>query len=140
MANQYSAKLFWFKDGTNGNWWLKYGDAWVGYYPRALFDANGLRDNAAKIDFGGEIIDTQGDGYHTHTDMGSGNFASLGWQQSAYQRNLRYVDTNSVWQQATGLTASYTDYWCYDILLNNSAGSWKTYFYFGGSGYNTYCQ
>lgn len=138
-GSQYSAKLFLFKDGTTGHWWLKHNDTWVGYYPRELFDSNGLRDSAALIDFGGEIIDTPGDGVHTSTDMGGGAFAYLGWANAAYQRNIRYVDLGNVWREATGLTASHTDYWCYDIRLY-AGGNWMNYFYFGGSGYNTECQ
>jgi hypothetical protein len=137
-GTQYSIKLLWYKDGTTGHWWLKYGDTWVGYYPRSKFDSNGLSDSAALVDFGGEIIDTQGDGVHTGTDMGSGNFAYLGWQQAAFQRNIQYVDTSNFYRSPS-LTGTYTDYWCYDILLYSDA-SWGKYFYFGGSGNNTYCQ
>lgn len=135
---QYSIKLLWYKDGTTGHWWLKYGDTWVGYYPRSKFDGNGLMDSAALVDFGGEIIDTPGDGVHTATDMGSGNFANLGWQQTAYQRNILYVDTSNNYRSPS-LTGTYTDYWCYDIS-SYDGGSWGNYFYFGGSGYNTDCQ
>jgi hypothetical protein len=136
---QWEVTLFWYKDGPNGHWWLQHQGVWVGYYPRQLFDGNGLRDQAALIDFGGEIIDTPGDGFHTATDMGGGAFAYLGWANAAYQRNLRYVDTSNFWREATGLTPSYTDYWCYDILLYNW-GNWANHFYFGGSGYNVECE
>lgn len=139
-GTQYWIKILWYKDGTTGNWWLRYGDTWVGYYPRSLFDSKGLRDKGAVVDFGGEIVDYQKDSRHTHTDMGSGAFPYLGWRKAAFQRSLRYVDTNNYYRKATGLSASVSDRWCYDIDLKNSTGSWGAYFYFGGSGYNTYCK
>ena len=136
---QYDIKLLWYKDGTNGHWWLRYGNTWVGYYPRSRFDSNGLINSADYIDYGGEILDTAGDGIHTRTDMGSGAFASLGWQKAAFQRNILYVDTGNTYRTPS-LTATHTDYWCYNILLYSSSSSWGTYFYAGGSGYNTECQ
>lgn len=135
---QKSMTLQWFKDGPDGHWWLRYGDTWVGYYPRSKFDAAGLQSEAAEVDFGGEIIDTPGDGKHTATDMGSGKFASAGWQQAAYQRNIRYIDTGNVLRDPS-LTTSVTDASCYSIALS-SGGSWGVNFFFGGSGYNTQCQ
>jgi len=139
-GTQHWIKVFWYKDGTTGDWWLKYGGTWVGYYPRSLFDAKGLKDKGAVVDFGGEIIDFQGDSRHTQTDMGSGAFPYLGWGKAAFHRSIRYVDTNNYWRKASGLTPKVSDRWCYDIDVKDSSGSWGSYFYFGGSGYNTYCK
>jgi hypothetical protein len=132
--------LRWQKDGTTGHWWLKYGDTWVGYYPRSLFDSNGLADKAAEVDFGGEIIDRQPGGRHTKTDMGSGHFPGDGFGYAAYQRQIRYITTSNVWGTHPSLTDSRTDSDCYDISVSNSTGSWERYFYFGGPGYNNHCQ
>jgi hypothetical protein len=139
-GTQWEIKLLWYKDGTNGHWWLKYGDTWVGYYPRNLFDLNGLRNQAANIDFGGEIVNTNPGGDHTHTDMGSGYWPYQGFGWAAYHLGLKYVDTKNYYRSATGLSIHTTDNMCYDIDLNSSSGSWGIYFYFGGSGYNTYCH
>jgi len=138
-GDQKIIKLLLYKDGTEGSWWLRYGDTWVGYYPRSLFDSNGLRNHGARIDFGGEIINTQTDGRHTRTDMGSGHWPYEGFGYAAYQRALRYVDTSNYYQRASGLTRSVTNNMCYDLDLHTSTGSWEEYFYFGGSGYNTSC-
>jgi hypothetical protein len=138
-GSQYAFKLMLLKDHTNGHWWLKYGDTWVGYWPRNLFDSNGLRDRGDRIDFGGEIVNTSPGGAHTHTDMGSGYWPYQGYGYAAYQHSLRYVDTNYTYQKATGLNASRTDRDCYDIDLRSSSGSWGEYFYFGGSGHNSNC-
>jgi hypothetical protein len=138
-GSQYVIKLLWYKDGNEGHWWLKYGDTWVGYYPRTLFDANGLRNEADRIDFGGEIVNTRTDNRHTRTDMGSGNWPYQGFGYAAYQHGLRYVDTSNFYQRATGLNKSVTNRMCYDLDLLSSSGSWEEYFYFGGSGFNTSC-
>jgi len=138
---QYHVALSWFKDGTTGNWWLRHGTTWVGYYPRTLFDANGIRDSASQITFGGEIINSRPSGRHTHTDMGSGRWPYQGFAQAAFQKRIQYYDTRLASQRATSLSTIITDRWCYDIALNSSTDdNWRQYFYFGGSGYNTECQ
>ncbi|MBO0612411.1 neprosin family prolyl endopeptidase [Thiothrix fructosivorans] len=137
-GNQYEITLRWQRDSVNGNWWLKYGDMWVGYYPSKLFDSNGLKNQASSVDWGGEILDAV-DKAHTSTDMGSGAFPQLGYKKAAYTRNIRYLNTSNVWTKSK-LTVSRTNAKCYDITVTPSTGSWGTYFYFGGSGYNSQCK
>ena len=99
----------------------------------------GLRDMGEEVDFGGEIVNKETDGRHTRTDMGSGYWPYEGYGYAAYQRAIRYIDTTYTYQYATGLIESRTNDRCYDIDVTNSSGSWETYFYFGGSGYNSQC-
>lgn len=139
-GSQYTIKILLYKDGTNGHWWLRYGNTWVGYWPRNRFDDNGLRNQADRIDYGGEIVNTRPNNRHTRTDMGSGHWPYEGYGYAAYQRNIKYVDVSNYYQNATGLNVSYTSDMCYDIHLYESSSSWGVYFYFGGSGYNTYCK
>ncbi|NPU90945.1 MAG: neprosin family prolyl endopeptidase [Gammaproteobacteria bacterium] len=134
---QYTFKLLWVRDPANGNWWLKYGNTWVGYYPTGLFDSNGLKNKANKLSYGGEIIDRQTSGRHTKTDMGSGSFPSAGFSRAAYQRSIRYVDTSYYYRTHTGLFEARDDSQCYDVDMTSSTGSWGTYFYFGGAGYHS---
>lgn len=138
-GQQWEFKLLWYKDGTGGDWWLRYGDTWVGYYPRSLFDSNGLRDAADAVDFGGEIVNTKTNGRHTETDMGSGHWPYESFSWAAYQRAIRYVDTSNFYQRATKLSRSVTNAMCYDLSLGSSSGDWEEYFYFGGSGRNSSC-
>ena len=138
-GTQYAFKLLWYKDGREGHWWLRYQDTWVGYYPRTLFDTNGLRNDASYVDFGGEIVNRKTDNRHTRTDMGSGNWPYQGYGATAYQRAVRYVDTSNFYQQATNLNRSVTNDRCYDLSLHSSSGTWEQYFYFGGSGRNSQC-
>ena len=135
---QKEVTVSWYKDGDAGHWWLRIDGSWVGYYPRTKFDSLGLRDRAAAVDFGGEILDTQLNGVHTHTDMGSGMFAYHGFRKAAQQRNVRYIDTDLKYHDAV-LSPSATDVSCYDILLHKSP-TWGTYFYFGGVGYSAACE
>lgn len=134
---QYTFKLLWVRDPANGNWWLRYGNTWVGYYPTGLFDSNGLKNKANKLSYGGEIIDRQTSGRHTRTDMGSGSFPSAGFSRAAYQRSIRYVDTSYYYRTHTGLFEARDDSKCYDVDLTSGSGSWGTYFYFGGAGYHS---
>jgi hypothetical protein len=138
-GSQYAFKFLWYKDGREGHWWLRYEDTWVGYYPRTLFDTNGLRNDASNVDFGGEIVNLKTDNRHTRTDMGSGNWPYQGYGSTAYQRSVRYVDTSNFYQQATNLNRSVTNDRCYDLSLHSSSGTWEQYFYFGGSGRNSQC-
>lgn len=64
-----------------GDWWLRFNNVWVGYWPHHLFDASGLGHGAGRITFGGEILDYRNGDLHTATDMGSGRFpdAWFGW-------------------------------------------------------------
>jgi hypothetical protein len=130
----------WQRHGDTGDWWLKYGDTWVGYYPSELFDDNGLRPRGSKASFYGEIIDEQPGGRHTRTDMGSGHFPGDGFGYAAYQRRVRTITTGNVWNIRPALTADRTDANCYDIEVHDSSGIWERYFYFGGPGYNTHCR
>lgn len=137
---QQTIALFLYKDGASGHWWLRHGDTWVGYWPRSLFDAGGLRDRADKVDFGGEIIDRQIGGWHTRTDMGSGRFPSAGFGRAAYHRGIVFVDTAGA-SRHVSLIPSRTDTYCYDIVLGTSTASgWQRHFYFGGPGYNADCE
>lgn len=141
-GTQNEVKLFWFKDGTAGHWWLRVGTTWVGYYPRSKFDANGIADKGGRVTFGGEIINNRTGGRHTHTDMGSGAFAAQGWQRAAYHRLIQYVDTGNVYRSPASLSAITTDSYCYDsgaVGNDTTAGGWGRYFYYGGTGYNANC-
>ncbi|MFC5472564.1 neprosin family prolyl endopeptidase [Paraherbaspirillum soli] len=139
---QYEASMQWFKDMDGGAWWLNFQGQWVGYYPRALYNAGGVQDHAAEIDFGGEIIDNRNLNLHTSTDMGSGSFPSAWFQKAAYMKKLNYnytttTNPNTVWNtEATGLTTSRSDSACYDIAYYSGDANWGSYFFYGGPGYD----
>jgi len=118
-----------------GNWWLFLQGAGgvyeaVGYYPGSLYRGGQLASFATQIDYGGETV-----GPDTWPGMGSGAWASWGWAQAAYQRNLFYIDgaSNSQW---SSLWTDQPSPSCYSLTYTpSSAGSdWGTHFYFGGPG------
>lgn len=137
-GNQRYITLRWQLGGSNNAWWLRLGNKWIGYYPNSLFDRKGIKNKAAKVDFGGEITDYKPGGKHTSTDMGSGSWPSEGFRYAAFQRHIRYLDSNLV-PRTPLLTEIRTDRYCYDIEVKTGS-SWGTYFFFGGPGYNYQCQ
>lgn len=138
-GTQYIIQLRWQRDDTNDNWWLMYGTQWVGYYPGSLYDSAGVKNEAERVSYGGEIIDDDAVD-HTRTDMGSGGYPAGGWQQTAYTRTLRTISTSNFWQAASTASEFRTDADCYDVDLSSSAGTWANYFYFGGEGYGPTCE
>jgi hypothetical protein len=136
-GTQYEIELLWYKDGTDGDWWLRYDEIWVGYYPQDLFDSTGLRHRGTRVDFGGEVVNTSPGCMHTDTDMGSGDWPSQGFGYSAYQRNLRYLDISNNFQDASGLAPRVTQSNCYDLVSPTSTTGQG--FYFGGPGRNENC-
>lgn len=136
---QYELNMHWAKAGDTGAWWLSVQGEWVGYYPRGLYTA--AIDHAQVIDYGGEIIDGVS-WRHTMTDMGTGAFASAGWQHAAFMRRIRYNDSNPyanaiTWAEAFGLTPTQDDPACYSIqLFTYNDPDWHIYFWYGGPGYS----
>ena len=144
-GNQYSldveVRLY------QGNWWVWAAGEWAGYYPycvgggaapcarATLFSESGIRDQASRLDWFGEIFDSTAPS-PTSTDLGSGEFATAGWQHAAYFRNLTFY-----WQPATywwwdSGSVSVTDAGCYDAdgPFYSSDQSWHNWFFYGGPG------
>lgn len=138
---QKEITLRWQKSGETGDWWLKYGTTWVGYYPRSLFNNGAIANYAGKIAVGGEIVDNRNLNLHTSTDMGSGRFASTGWQSASYERLIQYITrTSNTWADPS-LSQGVTNSACYSISsFNYDSGGWLRHFYFGGPGYSSTCQ
>lgn len=137
-GTQYVMSLKW--QLWEGNWWLRVNGVWMGYYPASLFSTTGLRTQADKIAWYGEVVDSTNAGT-TETDMGNGHWPYEGWQHCAYMNNLYY-------QSATGGTLSRynpssvyaTNDMCYDVEGHfDDTGSWGPYFWWGGSGRNSSC-
>ncbi|MCJ1327618.1 hypothetical protein MMC10_004289 [Thelotrema lepadinum] len=126
-----------------GNWWLAVNGTFIGYYPASLYAKNGttantLGDHATDIGWWGEVYDDQSEaGGRTTTDMGSGQFPSGGWQQSAYMNNLTYQSdaggTQTAYNGANGIVQEDPD--MYQIQGQwNSGTTWGSYAWVGGPG------
>lgn len=130
--------------GAWEGWWLRYEGGstaeWVGFYPRALFSAVGLRDKADRVDLGGEVAFVPGS-THSTVDMGSGQLPSTGFGRAAYQTNLRLITTNHAWTSFDGGGELRPKKGCYEVgPLQTVPRSTVKAFYFGGAGYSEACK
>ena len=117
----------------NGNWWLYFGGITaanaIGYYPTSLYSGGQMASNATEILFGGETVTRA----VSWPGMGSGAFASAGWQQAAYQRDIYYYPPGGG-SQWTSLTPFQPSPGCYTLDLGSAPSPWGVYFFYGGSG------
>ncbi|CAO2828857.1 unnamed protein product [Amaranthus hypochondriacus] len=136
-GGQFDISLLIWKDPKHGNWWLEFGSGvLVGYWPSFLFTH--LRNHANMVQFGGEIVNSRAQGFHTSTQMGSGHFSGEGFGKSSYFRNLQIVDWGNSLIPLSNLKVLADHPNCYDIRggINNV---WGHYFYYGGPGRNVRC-
>ena len=111
-----------------GNWWLAVNGTWIGYYPGTLYGGGQLANYSNLLEFGGESV-----GLTVWPAEGSSLWASDGWTNSAYQRELWYRDLSggTVWDT---LTADQPSPACYSVTNPAYTSNWGTYFFFGGPG------
>ncbi|XP_055817742.1 uncharacterized protein LOC129886882 [Solanum dulcamara] len=136
-GSQYDISILVWKDPKEGNWWMQFGNDYVlGYWPGSLFSY--LTDSASMIEWGGEVVNSESDGLHTTTQMGSGHFPGEGFGKSSYFRNIQVVDDSNNLRVPQDLGTYTEDNNCYDIQLGKN-NDWGNYFYFGGPGRNPNC-
>ncbi|KAL6856153.1 hypothetical protein ACP4OV_018955 [Aristida adscensionis] len=135
--SQYDINILVWKDPKEGNWWLQFGNNYVlGYWPSFLFSY--LADSASMIEWGGEVVNSEPDGSHTTTQMGSGHFPEEGFGKASYFRNIQVVDSTNNLKAPRGVGSFTEQSNCYDVQNGNN-GEWGTYFYYGGPGKNSNC-
>ncbi|RAL43050.1 hypothetical protein DM860_009832 [Cuscuta australis] len=135
--SQYDISILIWKDPKQGNWWMQYGnDLVLGYWPSFLF--SNLADSANMVQWGGEVVNTQPNGQHTSTQMGSGQFPEKGFGQAGYFRNIQVVDSSNNLKSPKHLDTFTEQSNCYDVM-KDSNDDWGHYFYFGGPGRNPTC-
>jgi Neprosin len=118
-----------------GNWWLRCNGRWIGYYPASLFNSSGLRNEAEKVAFYGEIVDSGKDSVSSWTDMGSGYWPGYHWTWSAYMMALRFQSSAAgAMSRYSGSTweSNPTEYGIEEHFANT--GSWGSYAWVGGPG------
>ncbi|KAK8717215.1 hypothetical protein V6N13_044491 [Hibiscus sabdariffa] len=136
-VSQYDISLLVWKDPTEGNWWLQFGNKYVlGYWPAFLFSY--LSDSASMIEWGGEVVNSESDGQHTSTQMGSGHFPGEGFGKASYFKNIEIVDGSNNLRVPKGLATFTEQSNCYDVQTGKG-GNWGNYFYYGGPGRNLNC-
>jgi len=125
------------QDPKEGNWWMQFGKEYVlGYWPSFLFSY--LADSASMIEWGGEVVNSEPDGTHTSTQMGSGHFPEEGFGKASYFKNIQVVDSSNQLSAPKGVGTFTEQSNCYDVQNGNN-GDWGTYFYYGGPGKNSNC-
>ena len=136
-GSQYDISILIWKDPKEGNWWMQFGKEYVlGYWPSFLFSY--LADSASMIEWGGEVVNSEPDGAHTSTQMGSGHFPEEGFSKASYFKNIQVVDSTNQLKAPKGLGTFTERSNCYDVQNDNN-GDWGTYFYYGGPGKNSNC-
>ncbi|XP_074284304.1 protein neprosin-like [Silene latifolia] len=136
-GRQFDISITVWKDPKHGHWWLEFGSGLlVGYWPGFLFSH--LRIRANMVQFGGEIVNSRSQGYHTATQMGSGHFADEGFKKAAYFRNLQVVDWDNNLIPLSNIRLLADNPNCYDIRQGKN-NVWGDYFYYGGPGRNVRC-
>ena len=129
-GQQYEIAIAFFL--FQGRWWLYVGGEAstnaIGYYPVSVYRSGALASGAASIDYGGETVGTT-----SFPPMGSGAFANAGWQQAAYQRDIRYYPPGGGTRNAS-LTGAAASPRCYTVTVNLFAPTWNETIFFGGPG------
>ncbi len=121
-----------------GNWWLAHNGHTLGHYPAHLFTM--LNKSACISAWYGEIYDETPSDW-TWTDLGSGEFESVGYGYAAYVRNPMFRDlVFTAWSPGEDLVTESTwmkpyDAKCYTRSpLKLGASPWDRFFYLGGPG------
>ncbi|KAL4198477.1 hypothetical protein AMTRI_Chr03g46090 [Amborella trichopoda] len=136
-GSQYDISILVWKDPKEGNWWMQFGNDYVlGYWPSFLFSY--LADSASMIEWGGEVVNSEPDGEHTSTEMGSGHFPDEGFSKASYFRNIQVVDGSNNLRGPKGIGTFTEQSNCYNVQ-NGYNGDWGNYFYYGGPGKNSKC-
>ncbi|KAL6569726.1 hypothetical protein OROMI_014240 [Orobanche minor] len=136
-SSQYDISILVWKDPTEGNWWMQFGQGNVlGYWPAFLFPY--LSDSASMIEWGGEVVNSELDGEHTTTQMGSGHFAEEGFGKASYMRNIQIVDKSNNFREPKDIGIFTEQSSCYNVRVGKN-DKWGNYFYYGGPGRNTNC-
>ncbi|KAI3872662.1 hypothetical protein MKW92_010585 [Papaver armeniacum] len=126
-----------FRERSSGNWWLLFENTFVGYWPHILFKQ--LSVKATKTAFGGQILNTQPNGRHTNTQMGSGHFAAEGgFGISSFFHRVKVCDGNFEYITPNRVSVVVTKAGCYDLKLDQYDSS-GIKFNYGGPGFSSTC-
>ncbi|PKI33307.1 hypothetical protein CRG98_046302 [Punica granatum] len=129
------------QDKSTGHWWLRLKNVDLGYWPGSIFTS--LRGGASAINWGGEITNSENNGQHTTTQMGSGHFPRDGfYTKSSYIRNLGHIQNNNPMQSTPreALQTYVTNRQCYDLVVGPPNLNFGTHIYFGGPGFSAQCS
>uniref|UniRef100_A0A2C9U4A3 Neprosin PEP catalytic domain-containing protein n=1 Tax=Manihot esculenta TaxID=3983 RepID=A0A2C9U4A3_MANES len=137
-GKQYDIEITIFKDMKNGNWWLEMNGEAVGYWHPAILTS--LSKQADTISWGGKIYNSQTNGRHTSTQMGSGHPSNEGNGKASMIYNVRYVDELGGFIVPEDIKFLESNPDCYNITFGDTPLNDRgMYFYFGGPGFSKDC-
>ncbi|XP_028791302.1 uncharacterized protein LOC114747178 [Neltuma alba] len=137
-GSQYGISILIWKDPRSGNWWMRFGDTDVGYWPASMFDR--LSESVSIIQWGGEVMNKKSEGKHTTTEMGSGYFARAGFGRASFFKDISIVNEENYFVTPKYFSTFAGKPMCYDIVLSDYSDDWGANFYYGGPGRNPFCQ
>ncbi|GMJ12235.1 hypothetical protein like AT4G23370 [Hibiscus trionum] len=116
---------------SDGEWWLKYFNQFIGYWPQKLFFY--MYGGATKVEWGGHVF---GPGNEPTPAMGSGHFPKDGLQnKSAYFKDTQMWDSvHLIYPQPGQLLAYSGRPDCYEAKLTPGVAPNPMDFFYGGPG------
>ncbi|XP_054813492.1 uncharacterized protein LOC129314147 [Prosopis cineraria] len=139
INSQYQITITIWKDRGSGDWWMLLGsDKLIGYWPSTLFSS--LSDSVTVIEWGGEVLNSEANGQHSTTQMGSGHFPGEEYGKASYFKDIKFVNGNNQMLTADNVVSYVDRSNCYNVLQPAfSDNAWGSHFYFGGPGRNPNC-
>ncbi|XP_010467932.1 PREDICTED: uncharacterized protein LOC104747921 [Camelina sativa] len=147
-GEQYILQVIIFQDHITGNWWFLLKGNPIGYWPRSLFNGEGIANGASRVFWGGEVFSAVRQ--RISPIMGSGHFPQEGYRKAAFVNGLKVIDhvsekntsppatnraifANS--PRASDLILFANSPTCYKVETKSGVGEyWSTAIYFGGPG------
>ncbi|PWA59271.1 hypothetical protein CTI12_AA251660 [Artemisia annua] len=120
------------KDPYKQNWWLKFNDVEIGYWPPEILPR--LRHQGTLVQWGGEVCSPKVGTHpgHTSTAMGSGQTADIFGSSGTISKML--IEENSHELKQPEYFFTNTDEWdCYDQYFRKDEVP-EPVFYYGGPG------
>ncbi|KAI3803934.1 hypothetical protein L1987_32100 [Smallanthus sonchifolius] len=120
------------KDPYTNNWWFKFNNKEVGYWPADIFEL--MRHQAVLVQWGGEVYSPSvGTQPHTGTAMGSGQFSDPISGTSGMMKGLLIEENSNPLKRPETLFVSSDEWNCYDAFLMKEYVP-EPVFYYGGPG------
>lgn len=105
-----------FQRNTDGNWWVRIDNEWIGYYKANLYAGDLSKPSATTYFSAGGEISTQN--HLPSTVMGSGQFASAGYKKAAFQANHFYRDAGLNTYAVQRLNVGIDNPTCYTMAIS----------------------
>ncbi|ESQ55013.1 hypothetical protein EUTSA_v10027511mg [Eutrema salsugineum] len=137
-GQQYHIEVSLSQDPITGDWWYLLRDEPIGYWPRSLFNVEGLSNGAGVAFWGGEVFSPAKE---KSPSMGSGYYPHEGYKKAAYVNGFKVIDhfTGKVKIPKASTIDVFADSPnCYDVKKNIGKGYWSRAIFFGGPGGCTY--